>query len=206
MRSVDENIDALSRAVLSEARNQAEVILAGAREKADAIREQARQQAAAERKEILELAAQEAERVRGQAVAAAQLKARTYHLEQREKLLDSVFDEARRQLPSIQQWKDYDQIAVNLLREALSHLGVNKVRVHADETTRKLLSDQVLATISSELEVQILFGSTLNQDIGVIVERVDGHLQFDNTLGTRLSRIQNILRARVYHLLTGDSR
>jgi vacuolar-type H+-ATPase subunit E/Vma4 len=205
MRSVDENIEALSRAVLSEARSQAEQILAEAREKAEAIRQRARQRAAAERKEILEHAAQEAERVRGQTVAAAQLKARTLHLEQREKLLDGVFEAAQQQLPSIQGWKDYDQIAVNLLREALTHLGAGSARVRADQTTQKFLTDQVLADISEELQVQLQAGPVLDQGIGVIAETMDGHLQYDNTLGTRLGRMQNSLRARVYHLLTGES-
>lgn len=205
MRSVDENIEALSRAVLSEARSQAEQILAEAREKAGAIRQRARQQADAEREEILEHAEQEAARVRGQAVAAAQLEARTLHLEQREELLEGVFKAAREQLPSVPGWKDYDQITANLLREALEHLGASSAQVRADETTRKFLTDQVLADISEDLNVQLQTGPVLDQGIGVIVQTMDGHLQYDNTLGARLSRMQNSLRARVYHLLTGES-
>jgi vacuolar-type H+-ATPase subunit E/Vma4 len=205
MRSLDENLEALSRAVLSEARNQAEQVLTEAREKAEATRERARQRAETERKEILEHAAQEAERVRGQAVAAAQLKARTLHLGEREKLLDSVFDAARQQLPSIQKWKDYDQVAANLLREALNHLGASSAQFRADETTQKLLKDQTLADVSKELNVQIQVGPQLKHGIGVIVETPDGHLQYDNTLGTRLDRMQNTLRPKVYQLLTGES-
>jgi vacuolar-type H+-ATPase subunit E/Vma4 len=205
MRSLDENIEALSRAVLSEARNQAERVLTEARKKAEAIRERARQRAETERKEILQHAAQEAEQVRGQAVAAAQLKARTMHLEQREKLLDSVFDAARQQLPSIQKWQDYDQIAVNLLREALTHLGASTAQFRADETTQKLLKEQALAEVSEELNVQIQVGPQLNHGVGVIVETPDGHLQYDNTLGTRLDRMQNSLRPKIYQLLTGES-
>ena len=45
-------------------------------------------QAEAERARILENAKKEAGRLRGQAVAAAQLKARTFQLEQRELLLN----------------------------------------------------------------------------------------------------------------------
>jgi vacuolar-type H+-ATPase subunit E/Vma4 len=53
--------------------------------------------------------------------------------------------------------------------------------------------------------VQLQAGPVFDQGIGVIVETMDGHLQFDNTLETRLSRMQNSLRARVYELLTGES-
>ena len=205
MRSVDENIEALSRAVLKEARSQAEQILTQAREKANATRESARQQAAVERQEILEHAAQETEQVHGQAIAAAHLKARTKYLEQREKLMNSVFEAARQQLSSIQQWKDYDQITADLLREALTHLGVNQVQIRADEITRKLLKDQLLADIADELQVQVQIGEVLEKGIGLIVETTDKHLQYDNTLETRLSRMQNSLRAKVYQILTGES-
>lgn len=205
MRSVDENIEALSRAVLSEARSQAEQILAEARGKADAIRERARQQADAERKEILEQAAQEAERVRGQAVAAAQLKARTLHLERREELLESVFEAAREQLSNVPGWVDYDQIAVSLLREALEHLDASPAQVRVDETTRKFLTDPVLVEVSEDLEVRLQAGPMLEQGTGVIVQTENGHRQYDNTLETRMSRMKNSLRARVYQLLTGES-
>jgi vacuolar-type H+-ATPase subunit E/Vma4 len=205
MRSTDESIEALSRAVLSEARNHADKVLAEAREKADAIRERAHQRAETERQEILAHAAQEAQRVRGQAVAAAQLEARTLQLEQREKLLKSVFEAARQQLADIQNWKDYDHIATNLLREALTHLGASSARIRADETTGKLLTESVLRDLSEELKMKIQTGKQLDQGVGVIVETPDGHLQFDNTLETRLSRMHNSLRPKVYQLLTGES-
>ncbi len=205
MRSVDENIEALSRAVLNEARSQAEQTLNKAREKAGAIRERAHRQAAAERKEILEHAAQEAERIRAQAVAAAQLEARNLRLEQREKLLNSVFEAARQQLPTIPHWKDYDQIAADLLREAVSHLGASQVQVRADEITRELLTERMLVDISEELQAELRLGEVLERGMGVMVETADKHLRYDNTLGTRLSRMQNSLRARVYQILTGES-
>jgi len=39
----------------------------------------------------------------------------------------------------------------------------------------------------------------------VIVQTPDGHLNFDNTLETRLARMQNPLRADVFRLLTGEN-
>ena len=47
-------------------------------------------------------------------------------LEHREKLLDKVFKDAREQLPTVEQWTDYDQIALHLLHEALGQLAVEK--------------------------------------------------------------------------------
>lgn len=205
MRSVEERMQALSRAVLSEARAEAEQILADGKAKATEARQRAEEQAAAERAEILERASQEAERIRGQAIATTQLKARTLTLERREKLLDRVFEAAWQQLPTVQQAADYDQIVHHLLREALIHLGADDAKVRADARTQMLLTDQVLTAISKEVGGQVQLGTPLKQGTGVIVETADGHRQVDNTLETRLSRLQEELRSPVYHLLLGES-
>jgi vacuolar-type H+-ATPase subunit E/Vma4 len=205
MKSMDESVKALSRAVWGEARAEAEQILADAKAKADVALQRAQEQAAAEREEILKRAQQEVEHIRSQAIAAAQLRARTLQLERREKLLDRVFDTARQRLPSIQQWADYDQIVCQLIKEAMAHLGADAARIRADEQTWALLSEDVLSELSKELGVQLQLGTPLEHGIGIIAETVDGRRQYDNTLEARLSRQQDTLRAPVYRLLMGES-
>ncbi len=205
MAPVEGNMDTLSRAVLSEARAEADKILAEARAKADTVRQHAQEQATAERQEILERANQEADRIHRQATATAQIKARTLELEHREKLLAKVFESARQQLPSIQQWSDYDQIACQLLREALKHLGAGKAILRADQTTQQLLTGPHAGQISQELGMEIRMGEPLQQGTGVIVESEDGRQRYDNTLETRLSRMQDALRSPAYHHLMGES-
>jgi V/A-type H+-transporting ATPase subunit E len=204
MRTLDENIDMLSRSILSDANGDAEEILTAARAKADSIREHAQQQADAEKARILEQSSREAERIRSQVVATTQLKSRTMMLEHREKLLDSVFKAAREQLPSLEQWSDYNEIALRLLREALVQLKAKKVVIHADEKTQKLLTEAVINKLAEELELSLTVGKPLENGIGVVVESADGHLTFDNTLDTRLERLQGALRSPVYHLLMGE--
>lgn len=204
MAPVEGNMEMLARAVESEARAEAEQILSNARAKAEAIRQRAQEQADAERKEILERAYQDAERIRRQAVASAQLKARTLQLEQREKLLDNVFKGAREQLPGVQQWSNYDELAGGWLREAVIHLGAGTAHIHADETTRQLLTDEVLDKLAKELKVKLVLKEPLKQGTGVVAETTDGHLHYDNTLETRLSRLQDELRSPVYHILMGE--
>ena len=205
MRSLDENIESLSRAMIGEAKAEAEQITASAQAKADEIRQRARQQADGERAVILDRARQEAERLRGQVVATTQMKARTIELEHREKLLDSVFDAARKQLSSIEQWSDYNQIAHKLLQEAIQQLGASKIQVRTDKQTQKALAKQGLEQLSTELSTEIILGKPLSQGLGVISETVDGHLQYDNTLETRLDRLQNGLRSPVYRILIGET-
>ncbi|HEX7393494.1 MAG TPA: V-type ATP synthase subunit E family protein [Anaerolineaceae bacterium] len=206
MKSVEENIEALSRAMLSEAKAEAELIKADAQAKADAIRQKAQAQAAGERSAILDRARQEAERLRGQVIATTQMKARTMELDHREKLLQSVFTSALQELHAVEQWTNYQEIALNLVREALTQLNSNKMKIRADEYTQKFLTDQVLEEISKELKVHVSFGKPLDlRGTGVIVETDDGHLQFDNTLETRLALLLNTLRSPVYRILIGET-
>jgi vacuolar-type H+-ATPase subunit E/Vma4 len=192
MKSVEESTRALSRA-------------ASAKAKADAIRQHAQDQSEAERDEILKHARQKASRIHSQAVAAAQLKARTLRLERREKLLNSIFDAARKQFLTVQERADYDQIARQLTREAVVRLGAEKARILADERTQALLTDDVLSKVSEETGVQLQLGEPLERGTGVISETMDGHRNYDNTLEARLERWQNALRSPVYHLLMEES-
>jgi V/A-type H+-transporting ATPase subunit E len=205
MGLVDGNMETLSQAVMSEARTEADQILSEAKRKADAIRQNAQRQAEDERKDILARASIDAERNRRQAIATAQIKARSILLESREKVLNEVFDSALQQLPSVQQWSDYDKTAGLLLREALIHLGASSAHIYADKMTRQYLTDQLLDNFAKELHMELKLKEPLERGMGVIVETEDGRQRYDNTLETRLSRMQDALRSPVYHLLMGES-
>jgi V/A-type H+-transporting ATPase subunit E len=204
MKPEEENIELLSRAILFEAQTEAESIQADAREKADAIRQQAQQRAESERKEILDRAKLEAERIRSQVVATAQMKARTLQLEHREKLLDKVFTAAQERLSGLQKRPDYDKIMVELLREAVTQLKVDQAEVRADALTQRVLKGRALTSISKELGTKLSVGKSLDEGTGIVVDADNGRLHYDNTLETRLSRLQSALRSAVYHVLMGE--
>jgi V/A-type H+-transporting ATPase subunit E len=205
MKSVEERMQLLSRAVLSEANAEADRVLEAAQSKADAIRERAKEQAQAQREEILERARTKAESVRSGCVASAQLEARRLRLERREQVLDRVFEAVRQRLPNVQGWTDYDQIVRDLAREAVDHLGADAVRIRADEHAREVLSDSTLVELSEELGVQLRLEDLDDGRTGVVAETMDGHRRYDNTLQARLGRWQDELRAPVYRLLMGES-
>ncbi len=200
----EEDIEILSRAILKEADVDADQIREDAKSKADAILQRAKEEAEKERNEILAQARQEAERLRSQVVANAQLKARTMELEHREKLLDKVFDAAKERLPAVEKRADYNKLAAQLLREAVVQLKASKASVQADEATRKALSNGTLQELSKELNAELTMGDALEEGLGVVVDASDGHLHFDNTLETRLRRLQSSLRSSVYHVLMGE--
>jgi V/A-type H+-transporting ATPase subunit E len=205
MVSIDENIKVLSRAVLNDVQGDAEQVLAEAKTKAEGIKQRAQKQAEAERAKILEQASVEAERVRSQVIATNQLKARTMLLEQREKLLEEVFDTAEERLSSVLRGSDYEEIAQRLLRESLLQLGSGTAVVRADKETMNSLTKSVLENMSEKTQMQIRLGKSLEKGLGVTAETEDGRRQYDNTLETRLKRMQDTLRASVYRILMGEA-
>jgi vacuolar-type H+-ATPase subunit E/Vma4 len=204
MNTEAQDIEMLSRAILTEARDEAEQIKAEAKEKAEAIRKRAQEQAEQERKAILDRAREDAERLRGQAIATAQLKTRSLQLTNREQLLDRVFKTVRERLSEVQKRPDYDEIAAQLLREALVQLRVNKAQVLADKTTQGILEKKALSELSKELNGQFTSAGNLEEGTGIIVTAADGKLNYDNTLETRLERLEGTLRAAVYKVLIGE--
>ncbi|HUG34569.1 MAG TPA: V-type ATP synthase subunit E family protein [Anaerolineales bacterium] len=205
MKSESKDIEMLERAILMEAREEAGQMQAEAKEKADAIHRRAREQAESERRTILDRANQDAERLRSQAMATAQLKARSTQLKHREKLLDSVFIEVKKQLEVVKKRPDYDAIAALLLREALTELRVHKAEIRADESTQKALKKGALDEVAKELKGEFTLAGVLEEGNGVVVDAADGKIHYDNTFETRLNRLQNTLRSSVYKVLMGES-
>jgi vacuolar-type H+-ATPase subunit E/Vma4 len=203
-QAIDDNVDALARAIISEAQAEAQHIQTEVLAKAEGIMQKAQIEAGKLRRDILQRAEEEAKRLNGQSIATAQMKARKMQLEHREKLLDRVFAEAEKQLANIQQWTDYPEIAHNLLREAVLHLRAKEVRVRADQKTLSVLAKEIMKQVAQEFDITIEPGDTLPQGIGLIVETKDGRRQYDNTLDNRLRRMQGGLRAPVYQLLMGE--
>jgi vacuolar-type H+-ATPase subunit E/Vma4 len=204
MKSEAQDIEMLERAIFTEAREEAGQMQAEAKEKAEAIHRRAQAEAEAERKVILDRANQDAERLRSQATATAQLKARSSQLGHREKLLDSVFEEVKKQLGAVTKRADYDAVAALLLREALTQLRVNKAEIRADESTQKALKKGALDQLAKELNGEFTLAGALDEGNGLVVDASDGKIHYDNTLETRLNRLQGTLRSAVYKVLMGE--
>ena len=203
--TTDENIERLSRDILQQAQSEADQLIVEAKGKGEQIKKHAVEEAAAERMRILNQAKRDADRIRSQAVATTQLKARTQKLEAREKLLTEVFATSMEKLASVQQWSDYEAIVEKLALEAIEQIGSKKLIIHADKFTKKLLADSLLKKIKEKFAGTIELGDPHEKGTGLIVTTEDGHLNFDNLLETRMTRLENDLRSPVYHLLMGES-
>jgi V-type H+-transporting ATPase subunit E len=122
-------------------------------------------------------------------------------LEEREKILNDVFEEVRKQLASVKKRPDFNAIVSMLVHEALTELKVKEAEIRADESTHKVLK---LDEISKELNGKFSPGEKLEEGTGIVVSASGGKLNYDNTLETRLSRLQATLRSSVYKVLMGE--
>jgi vacuolar-type H+-ATPase subunit E/Vma4 len=111
----------------------------------------------------------------------------------------------KQQLPDVQKRADYDQVVAALVREGLEQLDAPKVQIRADKATQKVLTPQLLEQLSKECNAQLTLGQPLEQGTGVVLDAEGGHLTFDNTFETRLSRLQSRLRPATFQILMGES-
>ena len=200
-----EKAEAEASRIKEEAREEARIILDDAKAKAQAIYQQVEAEVGAEGETILQRVRKETERERSQVVATAQIEAQKLKLERREQAIRRVFAKVRERLTSAPQWPEYEEIARSLVRDAMEHLETDNAVVRADEQTKQVLTKEVLADLASKLGVYLRAGEPLERGTGVVVETPDGHRRYDNTLETRLARMEGSLRTTAYHILAGET-
>jgi vacuolar-type H+-ATPase subunit E/Vma4 len=199
-------IQGLEEAVMEEAQERARDILSKAESKAERIRERAERELEVQRATIVERAQARAEALRNDAVAEGHLQAQNYRLKHRETLLDRVFEQARQRLATLPDREDYAARVEVFIREAVTRLGATgEFLVCAGERTNRLLDDALLEALGEDLGVTLRRGEPLLHREGVLVKTPDGHRRYDNTLAARLERLQEALRAPVFHLLMGEA-
>ncbi|MBN2393016.1 MAG: hypothetical protein JXR84_19960, partial [Anaerolineae bacterium] len=134
-----------------------------------------------------------------------QLEAQMLKLRRREHVLMRTFDEARQRLTTIPQRSDYPDIARRLISEAATFMGDEAFVIRADAATDRVLDDAFLADLVEQLNVHLERGPQLDEGTGIVLTTLDGHRRYDNTLETRLTRIQDNVRTTVFHILAGDN-
>jgi vacuolar-type H+-ATPase subunit E/Vma4 len=195
----------LEAAIKAEVRAAADRLEGEASAQVQRIQREAEAQSALEREKRLQEAEAEVATVGESAVARAQLEAQRLKVLRREQLITTVFETAAQRLPALVEAPDYPETVAALVRDAVRRLNVGAaLTVRADARTRAHLGAEQLAALSVELGVTLTLGAPLEAGLGVMVETLDGHRRYDNTLSARLDRMREALRAPVYHILMGD--
>ncbi len=177
-------MEKISEAVVSKVRMEAHNIIKGAEEKAKEEREKARKQREIkleeEKRKMLDKAEEEAARI----VSQASIKARQKLSVAKTDIITKIINRVKQELSEFSSNEGY---ALNLIREAIDGLGMDKSRIYLspeDVSTVKefLREDKELASKIAEIKEDHFLG-------GVIAEDIDGKLRIDNTYETRLEML-----------------
>jgi len=177
-------MEKISEAVVSKVKLDAQNIIREAEDKAQEEIEKARRQREVrleeERGKMLGGAEEEVARI----LAQASIKARQQLSSAKADAIAKIIDGAQRELSQISSDESY---FLNLIREAMEGLGVDKARIYVSpkdvSTVKKLLE------ADKELSGKIVEVRESNCLGGVIAEDVEGKLRIDNTYETRLEML-----------------
>ena len=205
LKSIDERIADLTRTILDAAQADAEKINTEARHQESEILKRGELQAKQLYAEILDKARREAELRKEEKLAEITVKARVEAYERREQLLETVFSQVQDRLVNIPSESLYAEALMGLVREAIRHLQSKNVVLKFDAKSRKLVSEEDLKKLSSELGTRIEIGENLIEGTGVVAMDEKGHRSFENTLERRLERQLVRLRSKVFEILIGEN-
>jgi vacuolar-type H+-ATPase subunit E/Vma4 len=177
-------MEKISEAVVSKVKLDAQNIIREAEEKAQEEIEKAKRQRETrfeeEKGRMLGEAKEEAARISAQ----ASIKARQQLSSAKADTITKIVDRARKELSQISSDERY---FLNLIREAIEGLGVDKARIYV--SPKDISNVKKFLKADKELSSKIVEVRESNCLGGVIAEDVEGKLRIDNTYETRLEML-----------------
>jgi len=177
-------MEKISEAVVGKVKLDAQNIIREAEEKAQEEIEKAKRQREVrfeeERGRMLGEAEEEAARI----LAQASIKARQQLSSAKADAIAKIIDGARKELSQIPSDESH---FLNLIREAMEGLGVDKARIYV--SPKDVSNVKKILEADKELSGNIVEVRESNCLGGVIAEDVEGKLRIDNTYETRLEML-----------------
>ena len=138
-------------------------------------------------------------------ISQEELKAKMEIIHQKEAILEDILNTTRQDFFSLVNHANYPSILRRLIIKGLAHLEGNDFTCQVNERDRHLLSPQILDDLSRQTGKKIsLCNHSLKTEGGVIIQRCDGRVLYDNTLAAFFSRQREDLRALAAERLFGD--
>jgi len=177
-------MEKISEAILDKVRADAQDIVKEAEEKARERLEKAKKQQEAKLEEEKNRLIQGAEGEAARILAQASITARQELLTAKTEIIDDIINRVKEVLSDS---SSSEGSPLNLIKEAIGALGIDKVRVYVSpkdiDTVQKLINeDKELANIIMGVREFDCIG-------GVAVEDIDGKVRIDNTYDIRLETL-----------------
>lgn len=171
-------------------------------------------QAELQASEIIERATREADEIRKRSVMSkmkaiggessrivteAKLKVRRQTIVAKDKMIDSVFEKAAEDLGTLRDSPEYPKVLKQLLDEILEFGLSKEFVVNVDPKDKRLASN-----IIKDLDIECQIDTNINCCGGAKATSLDGRINFNNTLESRLDRARQFIRPEVTKILFGE--
>ncbi len=203
-------IEELRKEILEEAEKKIKEILAEAEVEAKKIVEDAEKKASQiieSRRESVLKSLREKERSE---LAIARIEGKRLIHNKKWDLVNEVFEKVIEKLREFRESKEYEDVLVNYIADAVKHLNIDKVLVTVNEDDHKMLKQKLK---SIEKKVSKLVGKNVSLKLsdkklriigGVIVTDMDEMIIYNNSFEARVGAAKEELAADVLNMLFGE--
>lgn len=187
---------------------EAEQVIAEAKKTAEERIKAAQDQAAATLQQAESKAEEQAERIRSQTASTLRMERRRISLKQREQAVQEVLTRVRRRLSEMVGSPQYREVLLAWIVEGAIGLGAAEATVNASARERSQIDKKMFQ--AAEAKVKELTGKNVTLAAasgdplipqGVVVKAVDGRVEFNNQVATRLLRLQSEIRKQIQDVL-----
>lgn len=199
--SLKQHVETLSAYIRNVSSNDVSELQRQSKEEIEKTLEQGNDQIEQIRKVILEAMKVKVEQAEVEAKAEFQRKQKIDWLEQREEILDKVFQQLKSEFNDFVATKAYADGLMNLVTEAIEKIQSDSIILRFDKQSDQLITSEQLDKVASQKGLNIRRGELLSGFHGVIAESENNRFNFDNTLEGRLERKKQELRVLASQLL-----
>ena len=198
--------------ILKMAEEESTKITAEAQKKAGEIKKEAALNADTEAQDIINHGKQEAKREQQRIIADARLKAKRKKMSMQEQLMQESFEQATKHLQVLMEKGEdagynYTAIITSFIAEAAEIIGDQTLRLTFNEKDKQRfqpllsqLSEKVSQRLGKKLSLSI-DEKSLSTLGGVNVKSMEAAVGVDNTIESRMSRLNEELKAQVTKIL-----
>ncbi len=186
--------------IMDDAQKKAKEIEDKAKEEKNSILAEAKEKGEKTKTEILANAEKKANAEKDRIVADARVRARKATLKAGEEVIEEAFVKAMQEIEKATATKGYQKTLKRLIQESISLVGKGCVELVLTSHDKKLLKAEDLEGMG---DVRISSDELPGMG-GVIVRTVDGTVEIDNTIETRMQRGKSDLRKKVAAVLFAE--
>ncbi|MFQ5975094.1 MAG: V-type ATP synthase subunit E [Candidatus Hydrothermarchaeales archaeon] len=183
--------------IMDDAQKKAKEIEDKAKEEKNSVLADAKEKGEKTKAEIIANGEKKAKAEKDRIIADARVRARKVTLKARERVIEEAFAKATKEIGKATATKGYQETLKRLIQESISIVGKGSIELVLTSRDKKQLKAEDLEGMK---DVSIS-SDELPSMGGVIVRKVDGSVEIDNTIETRIQRGKSDLRRKAAEIL-----